>query len=232
MGRQTETRQRDGARPRASLSRDRVLAAAMTLADAEGLGAVTMRRLAQELGVEAMTLYYHVANKEEILDGLVDLVVREFEIAPPDAGWRAALHAMAMSAYEALGRHPWAAALALSMKRPSPARLRHMESILRVLVSAGLDEEDADRAYHVIEGHVMGFTLWEVGMDLGGPEELAALATGFLAELPRDEYPHVAGHVEHHLRQRRPGDRGSFEFGLDLILDGLERMGRDRPAAG
>ncbi len=209
---------------RVPLSRDRVLEAAMRLADAGGIESLTMRRLAQELGVEAMTLYYHVANKDDILNGIVDNVVREFELPTRSGDWKAEIRRMAMSAYEVLLRHPWAANLVLSASGISPARLRYMDSILRSVREAGFSAEMTDHAYHAIESHIMGFTLWEVGMNLGSREDLQALATNFLAELSVGDFPYLAEHVEQHLKPRRADDPGEFELGLNLILDGLERM--------
>jgi len=209
---------------RIPLSRDRVLRAAIDLADAGGIESLTMRRLAQELGVEAMTLYYHVANKDDILNGIVDLVVGEIALPSADDDWRTAIRTAAMSAHQVLLRHPWAAGLVLSGAGVSPARLRYMNALLGSLREAGFSAEMTDHAYHALDSHIMGFTLWVVGMDLGSDEDLAALATNFLAELPRDELPHLAEHVEQHLKPRDPSDEGEFAFGLDLVLDGLERL--------
>ena len=210
--------------PRAPLSRERVLHAAIALADEGGIEALSMRKLGQELGVEAMSLYNHVASKEEILNGIVDLVLDEFELPSPGADWKAALRRTAVSAYEVLVRHSWAAGLVLSSTGVSQARLRYMESILGTLRRAGFSAEMTDHGYHALESHIMGFTLWEVGMDLGSREDLARKATDFLGALEREELPHLAEHVEQHLKPRRPDDEGDFAFGLDLLLDGLERL--------
>jgi AcrR family transcriptional regulator len=217
----SQPRPRDMAR--IPLSRDRVMRAAIDLADAGGIESLTMRRLAQELGVEAMTLYYHVANKDEILNGLVDMVVGEMELPPAGADWKRSLRTAAISAYEVLVRHPWAASLVLSGPGISPARLRHMDAILGTLRNAGFSPEMTDHAYHALDSHIMGFALWVVGMNLGSDENLAALAKDFLQELSREDLPHLAEHIEQHLKPRDPDDEGEFAFGLDLILDGLER---------
>jgi AcrR family transcriptional regulator len=209
---------------RAPMSRDRVLDAAIGLADAGGIESLTMRRLAQELGVEAMTLYYYVANKDEILNGIVDMVVSEIELPPSGADWRAAIRKSAISAHEILVRHPWSASLVLSGAGVSSARLRWMDAILGTLRQAGFSADMTDHAYHALDSHIMGFTLWEVGMNLGSEEDLKGLAAAFLEQLPRDELPHLAEHVEQHLKPRGPDDEGEFAFGLDLILDGLERI--------
>ena len=206
------------------MSRRRVLEAAVRFADREGLGSLTMRRLGAELGVEAMSLYYYVANKEEILNAIADVVVGEWELPAPGAEWKAAIRRTAISAHGILVRHRWAASLVLSGAGVSGARLRYMNSIMGSLREAGFSADQTDHAYHALESHIMGFTLWEVGMNLGTAEELAAMATGFLEQLSVDEFPWVAEHVHQHLKPRNPKDEGSFAFGLDLILDGLERL--------
>jgi AcrR family transcriptional regulator len=204
------------------MSRERVIEAAIDLADARGIGALTMRRLAQDLGVEAMTVYHYVANKDEILDALVDRVVGEFEL-PTGPEWKSAIRASAISAHEVLQRHPWAAGLMLDSSRVSQARLRYMDALLGCLRRAGFSADLTDHAYHALDSHIMGFTLWVVGMSIGSDEELATMATEFLRDFPREEMPHLAEHIEQHLKPRAPSDEGDFAFGLDLILDGLER---------
>jgi len=216
---------RRGSGGRTPLTRERILDAALALADAEGVEGLTMRRLAAELGVEAMTIYYHVPNKDAILDALVERVVGEIEMPEPGTEWRPGLRGIAASAYEVLGRHRWATRTMLGPGRnPGPMRLRYMDQILATLADAGFEPTVADHAYHALEGHIMGFTLWEAGMNLGTREELQVLARAFLAQLPAETYPSVAAHIEHHLESRRPGDEGSFAFALDLLLDGLARL--------
>jgi len=209
--------------PREPLTRERVLHAAIELADGGGIASLSMRRLAQELGVEAMSLYHHVRNKDDLLDGIVDLVTDEFELPTPGLDWKAEIHRTAVSAYDTLLRHPWAAALSLSVKTVSPARMRYMDAILGTFRQAGFSAGMTDHAYHAIESHIMGFTLWEVGMDLGTAEDLRQIARQFLATFRADEYPHMAEHIEQHMNPRAAGDPNEFEFGLSLILDGLER---------
>jgi len=215
--------------PRLPLSRERVLEAAIALADEGGIESLTMRRLAQELGVEAMTLYYYVANKDEILGGIVDLVVGEIELPAPDAAWKPAIRKTALSAYDVLLRHPWAANLVLSGPTMSQARVRYMNSLLGSLRHGGFSAEETDHAYHALDSHIMGFALWEVGI-MTGLANLGDLVTTFLQELDVDAYPHLAEHAQQHLKERSPDDEGSFAFGLDLILDGLERI-RDTASA-
>jgi AcrR family transcriptional regulator len=210
------------AEARLPLSRERVLRAAIDLADEGGIDSLSMRKLGQALGVEAMSLYNHVANKDEILSGIVDIVVGEFDLPASRGDWKADLRRIAVSAYEVLVRHPWAASLVLSSPGVSQARLRYMEAILGTLRRAGFSAEMTDHGYHAIESHIMGFTLWEVGMDLGSREDLKDLATEFLQRLSGDEFPHLGEHIQQHLKPRHPDDQGEFAFGLDLILDGLE----------
>jgi len=205
------------------LSRERIIEAAIGMADAGGIDSLSMRRLAQELGVEAMSIYYHVPNKQEILNAIADRVVGEIELPDGAEPWRAALRRLALSARDAFTRHPWAANLVLSGAGTSPARIAYMEAILGTLRQAGFSAAMTDHGYHAIESHIMGFTLWQVGMDLGTADELAALATGFLATLPGGAFPYLEEHVHQHLLPRDPADEGEFAFGLELILEGLER---------
>lgn len=207
---------------RRPLSRDRVLRAAVALADTEGIKAVTMRRLAQALGVEAMTLYYHVANKAALFDGIAELVTAEVDLPEAAGDWRADIRHIATSAYEVYLRHPWAPNLVLTT-RAGDARMRYMNALLGALRRAGFTAAETDHAYHAVESHIMGFTLWEVGMDLGPPEQLRAMATAFVEQLDTESFPFVAEHVGEHLRPDRSEEEGDFAYGLDLILDGLER---------
>ena len=208
---------------RAPLSRDRVLRAAIGLADRAGIESLTMRKLAQELRVEAMSLYHYVANKDDILNGIVDLVESEIELPSHGADWKAAIRTTAISYHEILVRHPWAAALTLSATGTRPARWRYMDAILGCLREAGLSDVVTDHAYHALDSHISGFTLWQVQIQID-PEKLPEMAATFLRERPAEEYLHLVEHVHQHLRERNPDDEGSFVFGLDLILDGLERI--------
>jgi len=216
--------------PRGRLTRDRVLRAAIDLADARGLEALTMRRLAQELGVEAMSLYYYVASKDEILNAIVDIVEGAIELPSPEADWKSALRRTALSAHDVFERHPWAASLTLSATGSRPARWRYMDAIYGCLRRAGFPADRADHAYHALESHIAGFTLWSAQLQVDA-EELRELANAFLGSISGDDYPYLVEHVHQHLRERDPGDEGSFAFGLDLLLDGLERI-RDRIESG
>jgi AcrR family transcriptional regulator len=182
-----------------------------------------MRKLAQELGVEAMSLYHYVAKKDDILDGIVGMVVGEIDLPSKEADWKAAIRLSAISAHEVLSRHPWACSLMLSSTAVLPARLRYMESLLATLRERGFSPELTHHAYHALDSHITGFTLWAASFQFDA-EDLAELAATFLRELPADEYPHLAEHVEQHLVEASHEDEGEFAFGLDLILDGLERL--------
>jgi AcrR family transcriptional regulator len=207
--------------PRVPLSRDRVLVAAVELADREGIEALSMRRLAQQLGVEAMTLYYHVANKEQLVAGMVALAMAEIELPPADGDWRPALRRTAVSAHGVLIRHGWAGARMMTGGL-TPERLNYMESILGCLRAGGFSPYQTHLAYHALESHIVGFALWLEGMNL--PDDVAALAADVLAEVPADAFPAFVEHIHVHLREPRDTDVGAFEFGLDLLLDGFERM--------
>lgn len=211
------------AEPRARLTRDRVLRAAMGLADEGGIEAVTMRRLARALGVEAMALYYYAANKDDILAGIVDLVVREIELPAKDGDWKAAIRASAISAHQVLRRHPWACNLLMSAPSVLPARLQYIDALLGRLGGARLPAELTDLAYHALDSHILGFTLWEAGYTSAFNDLPPDFATTFVRGLPMEDYPHLADHVAYHLRPPSANRKGEFEFVLDLILDGLER---------
>jgi len=215
---------KNGARvePRTPLSRKRVLRAAITLADEGGIEALSMRKLAKELGVEAMSLYNHVANKDEILDGIIDVVAAEADLPSDGADWKNAIRQSATSIRDVFLRHPWACSLWMSRRGDGSARLRRSDWMLRMLRDAGLSKDLTYHAFHIVESHILGFTLQQLNFPYQG-EELAGLAATFLQQLPAGEYPDFVDHVMQHLEPRH-GDEGGFEFGLDLILDGLERL--------
>ena len=208
--------------PRVPLSRDRVLQAALRLVDEGGLESLTMRTLGRALGVEAMSLYNHVANKDDLLDGITDLVLGEIELPSSEGDWKAAVRQSAISAHAILRRHRWASSLAMSPARNIPVRIRNMEWTLSQLREAGFSAELTYHAYHAIDSHIWGFTLWEHGHSLT-PEDLPALAATFLRDFPAGKYPYVHEHVDQHLAGFGRGQKSAFEFVLDLILDGLER---------
>jgi AcrR family transcriptional regulator len=209
--------------PRIPLTRQRVLRAAMTLADRGGVGSLSMRKLAQQLGVEAMSLYHHVASKDDLLDGMVDLVFDEIDLPSGETGWKAAMRQRAISARKVLSRHPWAIGLMESRSTPGPANLRHHDAVIGRLRAAGFPVALTAHAYSLLDSYIYGFALQEASLPFDTPEETAELAQTMLAGFPADAYPHLTELATEHVLQ--PGyDYGDeYEFGLDLILDGLER---------
>jgi AcrR family transcriptional regulator len=209
------------AETRAPLSRERVLRAGMELADRKGIEALSMRKLARELSVEAMTLYYYVANKNDLVEGMADLVAAEIELAPDTLDWKEATRLRAMSAHKVLARHHWASPVWMRVMI-GPARMRYMDAALGTYRRAGLSPAETELAFHTVENHIVGYTLQESNFPLEA-DDLATAAREFLEQLPAD-FPHLAEHVEQHLTHEEVIESGSFEFGLTLLLDGIERM--------
>jgi len=212
-------------RKRAPLNRDRVLRAALELADVGGSGGLTMQGIGRRLGVEAMSLYRHVRNKDEILDGMVDLVFAEIELPADRSSWRTVVRARSISARAALRRHPWAITLMESRMAPGPANLRNHEDTLAVLLDSGCSATVATHAYNLVDSYVLGFALQEVNLPFSNAEELSAVGEGLLAQVPADRYPNLA-RVGAELLASGFDYADEFEFGLDLILDGIERAVR------
>lgn len=213
------TRNSRRAPKREPLRRDRVLAAAVRLADTLGLDALSMRRLGEELGVEAMSLYNHVKNKDEILAGIVDLVAGEIALPAIGGDWRAELRRRSISAHEVLMRHRWATMLIVSRANVGPNMLRYVDATIGCLREAGFSYVLADHAWNAIDSHVYGFTLQKLNFPLK-PEEYAAAARGFLPLLPAGAYPYLRGMSQQIIDGHHDGLH-SIELGLDLILDGL-----------
>lgn len=210
-------------RARGRLNRDQVLRAAVALADAHGIESLTMRKLGVKLGIEAMSLYNHVANKVDLLDGMIDCVFAEIELPPGEPDWRTAVRRRAISAREVLSRHRWATALMESRTSPGPATLRHHNAVLGLLRGAGFSIEMAAHAYSVMDSYIYGFALQETSLPFDSAETTTKTAQAIMARFAAGEYPHLTElAVEHVLK---PGyDYGhEFEYGLDLILNGLER---------
>jgi AcrR family transcriptional regulator len=195
----------------------------MALVDSDGIEALTMRGLGRALGVEAMSLYNHVAGKDDLLVGILELAVDEIDQPTGGTDWKADLRQGAISAHDVLVRHPWAPGLLVSQPDATgPARLHWMDAVLRVFREAGFAMPMTDHAFHVLDSFVLGFALQEVSFPYPS-EELPGLAEAFLRELPTAEYPYLAEHIQHHIDSTHY-DEGDFEFGLGLILDGLERL--------
>jgi AcrR family transcriptional regulator len=204
---------------RPPLTKDRILGTAVDLVDGSGLEALTMRRLGSELGFEAMSLYKHVANKDEILDGMVELVVSRIEIPEEGADWRNAMRRRAVSAREVLGRHSWAIGLLESRGFQGPAAMRYLDAILGNLTSSGFSIENAAHAFWVLDCYVYGQIVQETSIGSSGNDESTDAAPTFG---PASEFPNLAAMYEHAATFGYTFE-GEFEFGLELILDGLER---------
>jgi AcrR family transcriptional regulator len=205
------------------LNRERVLRAAVALADESGTGSLSMRKLGDALGVEAMSLYNHVANKGDLLDGMVDFVFSEIDLPAGGADWKTSMRQRAISVRHALARHPWAIGLMESRTSPGPATLRHHDAVIGSLRQGGFSIEMAAHAYSVLDSYIYGFALQEASLPFDTAEETADVAEMIFKQLPPDEYPYLTELTVEHVLQ--PGyDYGNeYEFGLDLILDGLER---------
>ncbi|MEO1210599.1 MAG: TetR/AcrR family transcriptional regulator [Cyanobacteria bacterium J06638_20] len=208
------------------LSRERILRAALRLADEGGVEALSMRKLAQALGVKAMSLYNHVANKDDILDGIVDEVVGEIAIPALGADWKAAMRRRAISAHGVLRRHPWATIALVSRVNVGPAMLRYVNATLGCLVEAGFSYTMADHAWNAIDNHIYGFTLQALNFPFEA-HEYAEQAANFVAQIPAAQYPYL-NRLTHQVMAGEYTGIHDFEFGLELILDGLDRLRSDR----
>jgi AcrR family transcriptional regulator len=209
--------------PRLPLSRDRILHAALELADEGGIESLTMRKLGQALGFEAMSLYHHVADKDDVLDGVLDLVLAESEPPLPTGDWHDAIRASAISVHDALRRHPWSSPLLMSPGRIRPARLRYMDLLLGRLREAGFSPETTYHAYHVLDGHIFGFSLWEASHTYSA-EEASNFAATFAQTITADAYPYLHEHAQQHFSEGPHREVSAFEFGLDLIVNGLKKI--------
>jgi AcrR family transcriptional regulator len=205
------------------MNREQVLRAAVALADEAGIESLSMRKLGQALGVEAMSLYHHVPGKEALLDGMVDAVFAEIDL-PAGGDWKKALRQRAVSMRAALARHRWAVGLMESRSNPGATTLRQHDAVIGCLLAAGFSMELTAHAFAAVDSYVYGFALQEKGLPFDTPEQTAEMAQAMLAHFPVDEFPHLAAFTRQHVM--RPGyDFGAeFEFGLDLLLDGLERL--------
>ena len=205
-----------------ALNRDRVLTAALKIADQEGLDGLTMRKLGAALRVEAMSLYNYFHSKEELIAAMIDLVFSEIEV-PTRGDWKSAMRRRAISALEALARHRWAVGLMESSTRPGPANLRHHESVLKRLREAGFSVALTAHAYSALDSYTYGFALQQITLPFDTGEQAAEVAEQILGRNVATDYPYLAEIASDHVM--RPGYtyRKEFEFGLDLMLDGLSR---------
>jgi len=211
-----------GDQRRQRLSRERVVGAALAIADADGLGALTIRSLATELGVKPMSVYYHVAGKDDILAALVDVVFGEIELPVPGRDWRPEMERRADSARAVLARHRWAIGLLESRPDPGPANLRHHDTVLATLRAAGFSPELTAHAYALIDSYVYGFALQEASLPFEGRESVGDVAGPIMERMAAGAYPHLAQMATTYYLQPGYDFGDEFRFGLDLILDGLE----------
>lgn len=209
---------------RVPLSRQRVLVGAMAIADAGGVASLTIRSLAAHLGVKPMTLYYHVANKDEILDGIVDLVFTEIELPSLEGDWRSEMVRRANSARSVLQRHSWAIGLMESRKNPGPATLRHHDTVLGALRGAGFSVEMTAYAYALLDSYIYGFALQEASLPFGGPDNASAVAEPMMQQFPADDYPHLIEMATEYIFKPGYDFANEFEYGLNVILDGLTNL--------
>jgi AcrR family transcriptional regulator len=207
---------------REPLTRQRALLTAVALADAEGIGALTMRRLAQELGIEAMSLYHHVANKDDILDGMVDLVFGEIELPPQGSDWKPAMRDRARSARAAMTRHPWAISLMESRASPGPATLRHHDAVLGSCRGAGFSVAMSAHAFSLIDSYIYGFVLQEVNLPFDDGDDLEQVVGSMMLPFSAEDYPHLVELTTEHILKPGYSYGDEFEYGLGSILDSLE----------
>jgi len=206
-------------RPR--LNAERVLSSAVALADEIGIEQLTIRRLADALKVKPMTIYHHVPNKEAIIDGMVDLVFAEIENPDPELDWSSAIRGRCASARVVLGRHPWATPLMETRTSPGPATLAHHDAVLGCFRRGGMSLEMTAHAYALVDAYVYGFALQEASLPATSGTDIAELAADIAEHFPAGAYPHLFEFTTEHVLKPGYDFTSEFEFGLDLILDGL-----------
>ncbi|MGB8379866.1 MAG: TetR/AcrR family transcriptional regulator C-terminal domain-containing protein [Dermatophilaceae bacterium] len=208
---------------RAPLSRERVLLAAVAVADAAGLDGLTIRSLAHELGVKPMSVYHYVANKSEILDGIVDVVFAEIDLPPRNGDWQNEIRQGATSARRALRRHPWALGLLESRKTPGPATLQHHDMMIGTLRGAGFSVEATAHAYALLDSYVYGFALQEAALPFDGPEAVTDVAGPIMGAFDDGKYPHLVEMATEFILQPGYDFGDEFEIGLNVVLEALTR---------
>ncbi|MFJ3979859.1 TetR/AcrR family transcriptional regulator [Streptomyces sp. NPDC090021] len=214
-------KRRRGTSTRTPLSRERVIRAAVAVADEKGATALTMRAIAEPLGVEAMSLYHHVAGRDDVLDGMVDAVFGEIELPKGGTEWKSAMRRRAESVRAALRRHPWAVGLMDSRSRPGPATLRHHDAVLGVLRAGGFSVPMAVHAFSLIDSYLYGFVLQELSLPFGDSAEQDEVTGAILRDMPADAYPHLAEVAAEHVLNPGYDYADEFDFGLTVILDAL-----------
>jgi AcrR family transcriptional regulator len=210
-------------RVRRRLSKERVLTAAVAIADRGGLPGLTIRSLAQELDAKPMSVYYYVASKEELLDNLVDVVFEEIDLPDPQGEWRAQMRRRAQSSRARLKQHSWAIGLLESRTTPGPATLRHHDAVLACLRHAGFSMELTAHAYALLDSYTYGFALQEASLPFDEPESMVSVAEPIMELMASSAYPAMVDMARNYYLQPGYDFADEFEFGLDLILDGLEQ---------
>jgi AcrR family transcriptional regulator len=208
--------------PREALNRERVLRAAIELADERGIDALTMRELARKLGFEGASLYYHVAGKDDLLDGMTDLVAAEIEVPSEAQDWKEAMRRRASSARDVFSRHPWASAIIDSREHSGPAQLAYADRVLGILLAAGFTPRAAANAFLILDTYIHGFQRQRSTLSLPEGVETFDVAEGLLAELPSDAYPSLLA-IAADFAVNPHDEMAVFDYGLTLILDGLQR---------
>lgn len=214
---------RKPASERTALSRDRVLRCALELADRSGIAALTVRSLARTMGTKPMSLYHYVANKDEILDGIVDLVFSEIDLPAAGGDWRNEMHRRAHSVRRALQRHPWAVGLLESRTSPGPGTLQHHDATLGTLRAAGFSVALTAHAYALLDSYIYGFALQEAVLPFNGPDTAAEVTAPMVQLFSSGQYPHLVEIATDHVLKPGYDFSDEFDFGLNLILDGLAR---------
>ncbi len=210
--------------PKPKLSRDLILKTAAEIADRDGIKSLTMRKLAQALSVEAMSIYHHVANKNDLQDGMINLVFAEMELPSRAVHWKSALRTRAISAHQILIRHPWAIGLELGIGTvPGPATLQHHNAVLGYLREGGFSLSATAHAYSVLDSYIYGFALNEINLPFKTADDVVDIAASMMAQMVNNPYPYMAEMITQHALQPEYAYTDEFEIGLELILDGLER---------
>ncbi len=210
-----------------SLSRDRVLDGALALADRVGIESLTIRRLAEQLGVKAMTIYYYVPSKEAIVDGMVERVFAQIALPPPELSWDQAIRVRCVSARRVLNQHPWAAPLLESRSAPGPDNLRHHEAVLACLRRGGLSWQLTAHAYAVLDSYIYGFAFEEATLPESGSDSFTESTTEIAAAFDPQKFPTLAAFAAEHVLSPDYSFGHSFEFGLDLLISGLVSAAHD-----
>ncbi len=217
---------RRASKTRAPLNRERVLDLAMRFADEHGIGSLTMRKLGEAAGVEAMSLYYHVANKDDLLDGMINLVLGEIELPSAGDTWKPAMRDRAISMRTVLTRHPWAISIINTRIAPGAATLRHHDAVIGCLRDGGFSIGLTAHAFAALDSYIYGFVLQEQTLPIGTDDENADLVEAMMAQFPTEAFPRLAEFTFEHILRPGYSFAVEFEFGLDLLLDGLERAHR------